>query len=169
MISVNDHVFYGSVGVCRVTEIRNVKLGGSDEQNCYVLKPFNDSHSTIFVPIDNDALLKYIRPVLTRGEIDSLIQDMPQEESVWISNERERGEAYFAKIKSCDSRDLVRLIKTLYRERTGRREKGKTLSTTDSRIMAAAEKLLYGEFAFVLNIDLKDVVPFIQERIPQGA
>ena len=62
----------------------------------------------------------------------------------------------------------MRLVKTLYLEKISKKEKGKSLSTTDSRIMAIAEKLLYEEFAFVLNIEPKDVILFIQERVPQA-
>ncbi len=35
--------------------------------------------------------------------------------------------------------------------------------------MGTAERLLYEEFAFVLGLDPKEVVPFIQARIPQHA
>ena len=51
------------------------------------------------------------------------------------------------------------------RRRLARR---KALTTTDSRIMAIAEKLLNEEFAFVLGIDPKDVAAYIRERIPEG-
>ena len=105
MFNVNEHVFYSSVGVCRVMDIRSMKLGGSEEQKCYVLKPFKDSNSTIFVPVDNGELLRNMRPIMTRDEIEALIQDMPSEDTIWINNERERGTSYFQKARSCDSRE----------------------------------------------------------------
>ncbi|HWQ10829.1 MAG TPA: CarD family transcriptional regulator [Holophaga sp.] len=168
MFNINDHVFYSSVGVCRISDIRAMKLGGAEEQKCYVLKLFKDPNSTIFVPTDNVELLRNMRAIMTKDEIEALIQDMPSEDTIWINNERERGTTFFEKARSCDSRELVKLVKTLYLERVNKKEKGKNLSTTDSRIMAIAEKLLYEEFAFVLNIDPKDVIPFIRERVPQA-
>ena len=44
-------------------------------------------------------------------------------------------------------------------------EKGKKLRSSDEQIMQRAEKLLYGEFAWVLGIEPKEVVPFIRQRI----
>ena len=41
----------------------------------------------------------------------------------------------------------------------------KKLRSADEAIMQRAEKLLYGEFAWVLGIDPKEVLDFIKERI----
>lgn len=166
MFKINDYVYYGAVGVCRVAELRMVELGGMSSQECYVLKPLSDLTTSIYVPMSNQGILDHIRPVMSKDQIYELIDHMPEEATVWISDERQRSRVYYAKINSCDSRELVQLIKTLYLEKN-HHSKSKRLGTTDSKIMGTAERLLYEEFAFVLGLDPKEVPPFIQARIPQ--
>jgi CarD family transcriptional regulator len=169
MLKNNDFVFYNTTGVCKILDTRVVKFGGQEAQECYVLMPVTDPKSTIYVPTASEELLSDMRPVLSKEEIKNLIQSMPNEEDIWICDERERSKEYLAKIRSCDCHELVRIIKTLCLEKTRKKENGKTLNTTDTKIMTMAEKLLYEEFAFVLGISPKEVIPYIQERIPKDA
>jgi CarD family transcriptional regulator len=164
MLSLNDYVFYSTIGICQIADIRIVELGGPGKQECYVLKPLANPKSTIYLPA-SQTTLNTIRPVLSKKDIYSLIRDMPKEKSMWIDDARKRNKEYLAIIKTCDSRKLVGLIKTLQLEKSRDNKKGKGLNSTDSKIMVAAEKLLYEEFAFVLGIALNEVVPFIQKRI----
>jgi len=168
VFKINDYVFYGATGVCRIADLRLVELGGAGGQECYVLKPLSDATTSIYVPTSNEEILAHIRLVMSKDQIYDLIDQMPEEGTVWISNERERSKAYYAKINSCDSRNLIQLIKTLYIEKN-HHSKSKRLGTIDSKIMGTAERLLYEEFGFVLGINPKEVLPFIQARIPQRA
>jgi CarD family transcriptional regulator len=167
MFSLNDYVFYSTIGICQIADIRMVELGGLGKQECYVLKPLANPKSTIYLPASKNATLNTMRPVLTKKDVYSLIRHMPEEKSIWIDDARKRNKEYLAIIKTCDSRKLVRLIRTLQLEKNRDNKKGKGLNSTDSKIMIAAEKLLYEEFAFVLGIAPNEVVPFIQKRIPQ--
>ena len=60
------------------------------------------------------------------------------------------------------------MVKTLHQEKARKREHGKGLTTTDTKLMAQAENLLYEEFAFALGIGREAVVPFIQDHLPKG-
>lgn len=168
MFAVNDYVFYVSTGVCRVIDTCVSKLKGMEGQACFVLQPITDPGSRLFVPMDHDDQLENMRPLLTKAEIHRMIEEMPATESIWIANERDRSSGYFARIRSCDSREWIKVIRTLYLEKMRKKASGKALTTTDSRIMAIAEKLLNEEFAFVLGIDPKDVAAYIRDRIPEG-
>ena len=168
MFEINDPIFFSGTGVCRITGIQAVKFGTMEEQECYVLKPVADPSSCLYIPVMNDEVQSDIRPVLTQEAVSHLIHMMPQEESIWISNDRDRCKDYLAKIQSCDSRQLIKIIKTLYIEKNIN-SKTKRLNTSDAKIMSIAEKLLYEEFAFVLGIDPKEVVSYIRDRIPQSA
>jgi RNA polymerase-interacting CarD/CdnL/TRCF family regulator len=59
----------------------------------------------------------------------------------------------------------VKLIRTLYLEKERKKGTGKRLNSTDVKIMTAAEKLLHEEFAVVLGIEPKDVVPHILAQL----
>lgn len=169
MFAVNDYVFYVSTGVCKIIDTSISKLKGLEGQACFVLQPIADPGSRLFVPMAHDDQFDNMRPLLTKGEVHRMIEEMPTTESIWVANERDRSSGYFARIRSCDCREWVKVIRTLYLEKVRKKASGKTLTTTDSRIMAAAEKLLNEEFAFVLGIDPKDVPAYIRERIPEEA
>jgi CarD family transcriptional regulator len=169
MFVINDCIFYRSTGVCKIVDIR-IQKAGSGEQECYVLKPCFNPNLTLFVPTANDELVTHMRPLMIREEVDSLIQQMPGEESAWIDNDHERCNEYSSRLQSGDSRELIKIIRTLYGEKIRKIAiKGPTarLNAQDARIMSTAENLLHTEFAFVLGIDLKDVVPYIQAHIPE--
>jgi RNA polymerase-interacting CarD/CdnL/TRCF family regulator len=165
MFAINDCVFYSTTGVCRITDIRFESFRGSEAQEYYVLKPFFKSNSITYISTADDELLAKIRPILTKDEIYSLIMGMPDAEEIWISDDRERDRAFGTKVRTGDSHDLVQLIKSLYLEKDRKKEQGKKLNTSDFRIMTTAEKLLHEEFAVVLEINVDEVVPFIQARI----
>lgn len=164
MFSIDDYVFYSTHGVCQITDIKSETFGDSGAQEYYVLKPLH-TNTLAYVSMTNEALLAKIRPIMTKAEIYSLIQEMPNEEIVWLENNRERNDVFSAKLRTGDSHELVRLIKTIYFEKNQKKEAGKKISATDARIMNAAEKLLYEEFAFVLGMAPEEVLPFIQEQI----
>lgn len=46
-------MYYGTTGVCKITEIRAMPLGHKGARTCYVLKPIEESGAslTIYVPI----------------------------------------------------------------------------------------------------------------------
>ncbi len=165
MFHVDDHVIYRAIGVCRIAAIRPEKLGRAEEQEYYVLKPCGNPHSTIYVSTTDDDALGRMRPLMGEKEILDLISTMPEEEGIWISNDRQRSDSYNARVQAGDCHEFVRLIKALYIEREKRKETGKTLSQADVKIMTTAERLLHEEIALVLGIKIDEVVPFIKQRI----
>lgn len=164
MFNVNDAVLYGVHGVCRIIEIQNQNFGGKDSLY-YVLKPVYNDFSTFFVPVDNENLTSKMKKVLSPQEIHNIIHSMPQEDLIWIDDDAERKEKYNEILKSGDRTGLVRIIKTLYFRQKQLKENRKKLHMADERFMKEAEKMLYEEFAYVLNIDQDQVIPFIAEEM----
>ncbi len=165
MFAINDFVFYGTTGVCQIVDFRTEKIGSSKAQEYYVLKPVFTPGSTLYVCASDDELVSHMRPTLTKEAVYSLIDTMPTEEEIWICDDRDRDREYGAKIRSGDCHEFIKIIKALYLERERKKETGKRLNAMDARLMATAEKLLHEEFAFVLGIDPKEIVSFIQSRI----
>ena len=69
MFEVGQTVLYGTEGVCRITEIQEMKVG-KKKSEYYVLKPVYRDGATIYVPMDNATLLNRMRQVLSAEEID---------------------------------------------------------------------------------------------------
>lgn len=164
MYEVGTTVIYRSEGVCEITDII-VKSFKDKDIEYYVLKPVYKENSEIFVPKNNTELVRKMKRIMTKDEIYHLINDMPNEESIWISNENERKEKYKEIIFNGNRTELVQLIKTLYIHKQNQRSEGKKLHLADERFLKDAERILYDEFAYVLDITPDKVVPFIMGEI----
>lgn len=164
MIHINDTILYSSEGVCTVTDILEQDFGGKTAQY-YVLKPIYNSSSTIYVPVDNETLTTKMRRILSAAEIHEIIRAIPNEPPLWIEDEAERKEAYRQILQRGDRMELLRMIKALYDHQQLQRAKGKHLHTADEHFFKEAEKILYNEFALVLQIRPDQVVPFILQQV----
>ena len=72
---------------------RRKKVSGK-KKTYFVLKPVGSNGPTIFAPTDNEVVLRKLRRLLTKEEIHKLIDSMPEENAVWVTNENERKERY---------------------------------------------------------------------------
>jgi CarD family transcriptional regulator len=163
LYQVGNTIMYGSQGAFKIAEITEKNLDGKVLEY-YVLKPVIDDKSITLVPV-NEAAIAKMRRVLSVDEIYSLIKAMPDENTIWIEDERTRKGQYKEIIARGDRTELVRLIKTLYFHQQEQHAKKKKLHVEDEKLMKNAEKMLYGEFAHVLNIKPEQVLPFIMEQL----
>lgn len=164
MLNVGETLIYGSSGVCRVEDIC-VRDCGSGKREYYVLQPVYDTRSTVYVPTDSEKLISHAKALLTRQEIYDMIDDMPEDSFEWIVNDKERGETFRNILEEGSRKDVVKLIRTLYLRKKELSERGKKLRSSDESIMQRAERLLYGEFAWVLGINPSEVTGFIAQRV----
>lgn len=164
MYSKDDIVMYATQGVCKITDITTKEIGGK-KIDYYVLKPIYSETSLLYIPVANEKLTSRLRRVLSKEEIIELIKSLNDEESVWIENENLRKEKYKELLSNSDRRGLIAMIKTLYIHKNYLYEQGKKLHVSDERFFKDAEKILYEEFALVLNIKTEEVLPFIKEQL----
>lgn len=165
MFNINDTILYGTEGICKITEITSKKFGNKSMEY-YVLKPmYNNSNSTVYVPTSNSKLIDKMRPISSPEEINTIINNISNEDCIWISDENTRKNKYTEIISKGNQKILMILIKTLYLHQEDQKAIGKTLHMSDKNFLKVAEKLLYDEFAHVLNIKPEQVLPFIMESI----
>ena len=166
MYAVNDTVMYGQSGICKITEICDRKFG-RETLKYYVLRPVYGDNMVIYCPVDSDKVR--IRKLLSAEEVVALIREMPAQQGDWIENDNLRKEAQTEILRRGDHKELIALIKTLYRKRTETENSGRRFHRADAEAMAQAEKMLYQEFAQVLDIAPDEVVPFIIGKIEKTA
>ncbi len=157
---------YAAQGVCRVQGVEEKTFAGSRAEY-YILQPVYAPQSTVYVPVDNAALTDKMRRLLSAEEVLRLIRSMPEESSAWVEDDGARKEAYREILAHGDHRELIRAVKAVYRRRQELQEKGRKLHAADERFFKEAEKMLYDEFALVLNLRPEEVLPFILDQIRQ--
>ena len=165
MFKENDVIIYGTQGICRIVGIEEKTVSGV-KKNYFVLKPVNDNGPTIFVPTDNENVLKKMRRLLSKEEINKLIDSMPDEKTAWISNVNERKELYRNLLAGGDHAALIQMIKALYAQKKEREAAGKRLHSMDENFFKDAERILYNEFQYVLKLNSKtELMNYIFSRI----
>ena len=71
-------------------------------------------------------------------------------------------------MRSNDSADWVRVIKTIYHRKQKRLLAGRKETAVDGRYFKLAEESLYGELAIALGMERNQVSAYISDRL-QGA
>ena len=143
---IDSAVMHIPEGVCRVTGMIERDLSR------YGIK--------IYIPANKNT--DKTRELPCKDEVLSLIDEIPESESIWRDNDKERQEYFNAVLSRFDHHEMVRLIKTLRDKSAEKVRTGKKFHSADER---EAERILFGEFGFVLGIHPSEVPAFIDDRI----
>lgn len=163
MFEVGDYVVHGNSGVCRVDAVQTMDGIGADKKRVYyTLVPLYTSGSKLFVPTDSKKVV--IRAVMTKKEVKELMDEWNEIETLRVENDKNREEVYKEALRSCDSRQWVRLIKTSYQRNLSRIEKGKKATTSDERYLQMAEENLFGELAIPLGMSRGEAEAYIAAK-----
>jgi CarD family transcriptional regulator len=164
MFEIGDFIIYGTNGICEVIDITTMDLPGiPGDKMYYVLQPGGQGDNRIFTAVDNRKMI--MRKIMTWEEANHLIEEIPQIEELWISDEKQREELYKVSLRSCQGREWVKIIKTLYVRREERIAQGKKITATDERYLKLAEESLFGELAIPLQITRESMSELIAARI----
>ncbi len=166
MYNVNDTVLYGKQGVCVIKDIVRENFSGKP-LDYYYLKPAYNESTVIYVPVENKELVGKMKKVLSSDEINDLIKDVKKRKPIWYDNEKERKEKFNAIITGGDRKEILQLINALYINKQEREAMGKKMYAGDEKLMREAEKLIYEEFATVLNIKPDKVVDYIVKKFEE--
>ena len=162
---VNDVVVYESYGVFRIDGFCTKKVGGC-EREYYVLKPvYKCGVSTAYVPVESEQNADKLRPLPSREEVVGLIDALPQMQAPWIENRDARRERYREILRDGDRTAMMHAIRALRLRRREQEACGKRLYLADERFLKEAERLLYDEFAVALQIEPKQVLPYIMQHL----
>ena len=145
--------------VCTVREIiENFR----DNGRYYRLVPHYDSSLVIHAPVDSPK--RFFRPLLTKTEIDSLIESIPSIKCLDV-NDRILENASKDLFNSEKHEDLICIIKTAYLHNEQRIQGGQRRSEKDRMYFQKAEQALYGELAVALEKTIEETRDYIVERV----
>lgn len=162
-----EYVVYQTVGVCRVEDKTTLNMAGVPKDRLYyILCPDSQKGGTLFVPVGNEEK-HHMRRVLSRQEAEKLLDEMPDLEEIPIKNDKTREEIYKNAVKSCQCREWVRIIKTLYRRKQERISQGRKITVMDDKYLKKAEDNLYAELALAFDIPKDQVVDYIREKLDE--
>ncbi len=164
MFKVGEYIIYGMNGVCRVEDIGPMKLTGiENDKDYYTLLPLYTKGSMVYTPVDNQKVV--MRPIISKQEACRLIDEIKKTKPLDVTDDKRRELAYKEALKSCDCRELIRIINTALKRKKERLAQGKKMSACDERYLKQAQDSLYGEFAISLKMEKNEVEDYIVHRI----
>ena len=153
----------GNNGVCRVENIQTMDSVGKETRTYYTLVPIYTTGSKLFVPTDSKKVVT--RSVMTKKEAEKLLKEWDEIETLWVENDKKREEVYKEALRSCDSRQWVRLIKTSYQRNQARMKIGKKATKSDERYLHMAEDNLFGELAIPFQMTKGEAESYFVARL----
>lgn len=167
MYQAGDLIMYASTGVCRVQRVGTLDGNPKDSTQYYTLDPVFDTE-TIYTPVDTKL---FMRPVMTKEQAQALIVRIPDipHDVCGGCDGKLLSERYRACLNTHKNDDLIRLIKSVYLKNEGAIKAGRYMGQVDQQYMKRAEKLLYGELAVALGMDIDQIEPYIKKCIEDRA
>ena len=164
MYQVGEFVVHEGSGICKIAEISEMALAGKgSEQDYYILTPYYEKGSRVMTPVENTKVR--MRPVMSKKEVEALIEKMPEVAEIREDNDKQRVQKYKESLAAFEPEELVRIIKTVYNGKKRRISAGKKILMGDEKYIQIAEKRLYEEIAFAMEMEVKDVEQMISDRI----
>lgn len=157
MFKESEYVIYRN-DVCFIKEIKK----GINNKDYYVLIPTYDKSLKIEVPTSND--LNLIRKVITKEEALNLI-DSIKNIKIIEQNDRLIENEYKRLLNTNEKENIISVIKTTFLRNDARIKENKKRSEKDDYYLKKAERMLYGELAISLNMNVDEVKEYIIKTI----
>ena len=171
MFAVGDKVVHSDYGICRVVRMGPRRFPGQETRDYYEITPLADDGygTTFFTAVDHGGKL---REPLSREQILEMIDAMPDIDPVKIESCGNRTQdmeniktEYTRLMRSGNPKDLVVLLRTIYRKSRKLSEQHKRIPEFEAYARENSERLLYGEISGVMGIPVNRVEQFISDRI----
>ena len=158
MIEQGDLVVYRNRGMYRVERIGKLDFGGVDKKKDYLtLKSLENPKETVYIPAEET----HVRKPIPREQAKELMDELDHVEMIWVPNERLREQEYKKCMASGDCGEWMRILKTLYQ----RGKKRGSMTSMDKKYQDMAERALFSEFSFVLQIPEKDMKNYFKDHV----
>ncbi|MCR4686977.1 MAG: hypothetical protein K5659_05365 [Lachnospiraceae bacterium] len=164
MYKVGQYVVYCGEGVFKVDSIGTLDLNGVSGDDTYytLLSPFR-AGSKVYALVGNEE--GKLRDVITKKEAKEVLDNIALFDEVVVPNEKQKDEIYKKLIHKNDSRDLAKIVKTMYVKKVSKIAAGKKMTSGDDRYYRMAEERLIGELAIVLDLDRGEIKKTIDEKL----
>lgn len=164
MYQVGDKVVYGVHGICMIVA-QEQRVIDRKTVTYLALEPIGQEGARYLVPTHNGAAMGKIKHILSREELEALMESESVLSGSWIWDENLRKKTYRELISSGDRAGLMQMMHTLYQHRDARKAAGKKIHLCDEIFLRDAEKLLAGEFSIVLGMVPEQAKQYLRNKL----
>lgn len=162
--NIGDTVVYRKQGVYLVSGIKEQEIGGTIK-DYYVLSSVYDKNSSVYVPVNNETLTTQMERVLSKEEIDGIIDESEENSAVWIEDNAQRSEFFEEILKNGNLSQILSMLKLLILRKGNPDRKTHRCTARDEKVFAAAMKAVTEAFAYPLGIEKTEVISYITDRV----
>lgn len=159
-----EKVLYSVNGVCEIIDITE-KVLGKTVMRYYVLKPISNNEATLFVPVNNENLVRKMKRLMTQPQLDEVLNAVSAKDVEWNSNEVVRKEEFRNTISFGNVSEILVLLKSIWIHRRMQNSKGRKLHISDEMYLREAEKIIKEEISTVIGVEQDEVIPYIKNKI----
>lgn len=159
-----EKVLYSVNGVCEITDITE-RFFGKTVMRYYVLKPISNNAATLFVPVNNENLVRKMKRLMTQPQLDEVLNAVSSKDVEWNSNEAVRKEEFRNTISFGNVSEILILLKSIWIHRRMQNSKGRKLHISDEMYLREAEKIIKEEISTVIGVEQDEVIPYIKNKI----
>lgn len=164
MYQVGDQVVYGIHGVCCVAD-QEERTVDRKRVTYLVLEPVGQDGSRYLVPTHNAAAMAKLRKMLSREDLERLLQSEEVRADSWIRDENQRKQTYRDLISSGDRVKLMQMVCTLYKHKAAQVAAGRKVHLCDDNFLRDAEKLLASEISIVMDMEFDQAKKYMKEHL----
>lgn len=164
MFQVGEQVLYGIHGVCRIVDLEERTV---DRKKIlyYVLEPREQAGTKYYVPTTNQSAVSRLRKIMTRQELETLLDSEEVRQDCWINDEKQRKQCYRELISSGDRTRLISMVRTLHARKKIQAEAGRKFHLCDENFLRDAERLLSSEFSLVLDLPPEELGAYVRKAV----
>ena len=181
LIAAEDDVILGHIRNCRekCTTLRHVGVVGDGITERYGdefldMRKLTREASAEWIRPTGDAATQNMDPMLmyftsgTSGMPKMLIHNFVYPlgiEPYWIENENERKRQFSDILRTGTRPQIIGIIRSVYEHSKGLKDKGRKLHACDEQACKDAEKIIYEELSYVLEIERSKILDFIISEV----
>ena len=162
MFEKGNFVMNATNGICEIEDVVTMNMSGTNKEY-FLLVPIAEKSAKVYIPVD--VAESRIRLVLSEEEAWDIIKSIPKIEEVWVENDKEREKIYKDAIASKEPKQLIGIIKNLYRRKKERMDAGKKCTAVDERYFKIAENQLHAELGFALGEEKQNIKQIIIDHM----
>lgn len=164
MYQSGEFVVYGIHGVCRVMGTEK-QLVNRKRTEYLVLEPLSQNESKFYLPTQNPAAMGKLKSVLSRDEMNALMDSDDIRQDCWIKEENLRKQHYRDLIGSGDRVALMQMVSSLYRYKDEQAAAGRKFHQCDDNFLRDAEKLLCSEISLVMELEPEQARDYLRNHL----
>ena len=164
MYQTGQFVVYGVQGVCRVLG-KEKQLVNRKRVEYLVLEPLSRGESKFYLPTQNPSAMMKLCPVLSRNELEALLNSDQIRVDCWIAEENPRKQRYRDLLSAADRLSLMQMLRALYRYQDELACNGKRIHQCDDYFLHDAEKLLCSEIGLVMELRAEEAKQYLRSHL----